>query len=207
MATKLDLEKRQYELENRLLELKIATEERLADRVSADAKHNGEFLLVGTIHELSVHRLMEDVKEYVRTRPGAPVNIMLNSGGGSVTDGLALVDYIKKLSRDGHLVTVTGYGMVASMAGAVLMAADIRVLTPRTYLGMHEVSSVVAGSVSSQEDGVKFAKRLQDEIVSLICERSTLTPRKLKAMWERRDVYVNAQEALKLGLIDRIEEL
>jgi ATP-dependent protease ClpP protease subunit len=87
------------------------------------------------------------------------------------------------------------------------MAADERVLTPRCHIGLHEVSSTLAGTLSIQEDGVRFAKSLQDKIVELLCERSTLTPTKLKNMWSRKDVWIDAKEALKMGLIDRIEEL
>ncbi len=200
-----ELEARKLELEIRALELDVESGERMASKVLAEGTEVGQFTYVGAIHEAAVHSMIQKLESWSRRYPGAALELHLNSGGGNVVDGFAMIDYLEILKRRGHKVTIVGFGMVASMAGAILMAADERVLTKHCYLGVHEVSSRVEGSLSIQEDGIKFAKALQEQVVTLLCDRSTLTPRKLANMWARKDVYLNAAESLKLGLIDRIE--
>jgi ATP-dependent protease ClpP protease subunit len=97
--------------------------------------------------------------------------------------------------------------MVASMASAILMAADERVVTSRCWIGLHEVSGAVQGSLTVQEDTTKFYKQLQDQVVDLYTERSNITKRTLSSRWKRKDVYVSSAEALKMGLVDKIEEV
>lgn len=193
-------------LENRLAEIKVAAAQHELDTMQAQAHQHGQFSLIGGIHEASVHTLITRLETWSKLHPNSTIELLINSGGGSVVDGLAMVDYLKLLQKRGHHVRIIGYGLVASMAAVILMAADERVMTGRCWLGLHEVSSVVQGSLSIQEDGVKFAKSLQAQITALFCERSTLTSRKLENMWQRKDVYVGSAEALKLGLVDRVEE-
>lgn len=190
----------------RKLELEIAALETERNNVVTGANENGVFSFVGTVHEDSCHLTIARIDQYLRRHPDSKkIEILMNSIGGSVPDGLALIDYLHMLRRDGIFVRITGIGIVASMASAILMAASERVLTPHAWLGLHEVQSVIQGSLTHQEDGIQFAKGLQDQIVTLLCERSTLTPAKLKHRWSRKDVFIGATEALKLGLIDRIE--
>ncbi len=192
-------------LEARKLELEIAELERGAAKVEKDARHNGFFHFVGSVHETRVHSVMIDIEEYCRANPGAPVKILLNSAGGNVIDGLAFCDYLKLLSSRGHKTTIIATGIAASMAGVILQCADERVLTKRAYLSIHEVSSVVQGSLTDNEDNIRFTKQLQRNLEEILCERSELTIPRLKSMWRRKDVNLSAFDALKLGLIDRIE--
>ena len=193
-------------LENELTEIRVKNARRDLEHELSRGEEVGQFQFVGVVHEASVHVLINKLESWTRRNPGGTIEILLNSGGGSVVDGLALVDYLRLLQKRGHHVRIIGYGLVASMAASVLMAADERVMTPRCYLGLHEVSAMVQGTISVQEDGLKFSKELQEKIVDLLCEKSALTPRKLKNMWERKDVYIGAADALKLKLIDRVED-
>jgi ATP-dependent protease ClpP protease subunit len=203
----VDLKKRAIALEIRRSELDIAVAERNQARVLADNERNGRFSLIGTVNELTVHVLIAKIDHYIGQFPDGEVELLINSGGGSVIDGLALVDYLRHISKNGHKVRIICYGMVASMAGIIMQAADERIMMPRCWLGMHEVSSMAAGTLTIQEDSIKFTKALQAQCMELICERSDLTNTQLKRMWERKDVYLSAEEALKHGLIDHIEEV
>ncbi len=202
-----DLAIENLRLENELMALKVASETRMGEKIKAAPADTGQFQFVGTVREVTVHGFMTEADNFSRRNPGAPIEIMLNSAGGSVLDGLALVDFLKALSKRGHHVRIIGYGLVASMAGVILQAADERVITPHCWLGIHEVSSVVQGSVTVQDDQISFTKGLQGHVVELLTEKSNMTKRQLEARWKRRDLYMNAAEALKHGFVDRIEDL
>lgn len=198
-------ELRVLDLKAQALEIEIAAGQRMSAETVVSAKHSGRFHFIGPIHESSVHQKMMDIQSYVDRYPDGTVELLLNSGGGSVWDGFAFIDYLNRLERQGTHIRIVGLGVVASMAGIILQCATERVLTDRAWFHMHEVSNMVAGTITAQEDNIKLSKALQGRAIELLCARSTLTPTKLKAMWARKDVYIDAKEALKLGLIDRIE--
>lgn len=190
------------------LEIKNAQRREQVAENAGDAR--GRFTFVGPIMEEGVHVFISAADNWSHRNPGKDLELLLNSPGGSVTDGLALIDFIVLLRKRGHRVRIIGTGMVASMAGALLQAADERVLTSRAYFGMHEVSSYIGGggmsSTTMAEDQLKFTKQLQAQVERMLTARSTLTPAKLKSMWKRKDIWCDADKALTLGLIDRIED-
>jgi ATP-dependent protease ClpP protease subunit len=198
-------ELRVLDLKARALEIDIAAGERMSAETIASSKHTGRFHFIGPVHESSVHGKIMEIQSFVDRYPDAEVEILLNSGGGSVWDGFAFIDYLNRLQRRGTHIRIVGIGVVASMAGIILQCASERVLTDRAWFHAHEVSNMIAGTVTVQEDNIKLSKALQSRAIELLCARSTLTPTKLKSMWARKDVYMDAKEALRLGLIDRIE--
>lgn len=193
------------DLKAKQITLEIQAMERMAAISTSTPDHTGRFTFVGPVSENSVHAKIRDMESFARRYPGADIHILMNSMGGHVWDGFALIDYIQQLQAEGHKVTITGIGVVASMAGIIMQAADVRVLTQRAWFHAHELSSMVAGSVTSQEDNLKLVKAMQQQAADLLCGKSNLTPAKLKSLWTRKEAYMGADEALKLGLIDRIE--
>ena len=72
-----------------------------------------------------------------------PITIKMTTNGGSVYQALRLVDAIKNSSSQ---VIFEGSGIVASSGVLILMACDLRGLTPNTTLLIHSVSSSNDGS-------------------------------------------------------------
>jgi ATP-dependent Clp protease protease subunit len=94
--------------------------------------------------------------------------------------------------------------MAASMGGILLQAGSHRVLAPNAYMLIHEVSSLAWGGASELEDEVAFVKRLQDRILDILAERSTMTRQQIARKWKRKDWWLDAPEALRLGFVDEI---
>lgn len=144
-----------------------------------------------------------------RRDPGEPISVLLNSPGGSMTHGLAIYDTIQRLRRKGHTVTTHGSGMVASMAAVLLQAGDTRILDQRAKLLIHEGSQTFSQNISisaaEMEDHQFLTKMLRNDVLSILAERATLTREELEEKWKRRDWYLDAEEALEYGFIDRVE--
>jgi ATP-dependent Clp endopeptidase proteolytic subunit ClpP len=153
----------------------------------------------------SVSKCMEKLGEWSRRDPGQPIKIILNSPGGSVLDGLALYDYIRELRTLGHQVEVIALGMAASMGGVLLQSGDKRTMGKNAWLLIHEVSTGAIGNISEMEEELEFSKRLQDGIVSILAERSSMTTTQIKRKWKKTDWWLSAQEALELGFVDAIQ--
>lgn len=198
---------RRLEQENIIGDIQVAQARRQEAINLASGDNTGRFVIAGAIMEGLVHTMISAAENWSLRHPGEDIEILLNSPGGSVTDGLALIDYVILLRKRGHHVKIVGTGMVASMAGALMQAADERVLTSRAYFGMHEVSGYIGRSSTTEaEDQQKFMKKLQADVESMLVSRSNFTLRTLRARWKRKDIWCDAKEALELGLIDRIED-
>lgn len=152
-------------------------------------------------------RWLEVLQHWERRDPGEPVTIDINSPGGSITDGLALYDQIARMRRKGHHVTTRAVGGAFSMGTVILQAGDHRIMDKRAKLLIHEGSSFRQGSmtVAEEEDSRAFRNKLLDDILTILADRSTLTKRQIANRWKRKDWYLDADEALKLGFVDAVE--
>lgn len=139
-----------------------------------------------------------------RRSPGSDITVVLNSPGGGVTAGLALYDFIGELKAKGHQVTTETRGYAASMGGVLLQAGHERVIGPNAYLMIHEVSDLGIGKLSELKDQVEFAERLQERLLDILAERSTMTKQAIRRKWKRKDWWLDAEEAVKHGFADRI---
>jgi ATP-dependent protease ClpP protease subunit len=119
-------------------------------------------------------------------------NFMLNSVGGSLSDGLAMYDSIKRIPKS----IITGTGVVASAATIVLQAAQLRRATPNTQFQFHLVDF---GDVQDNKD----FKTHYDNVVFKIFNSKVPFDFYQVALKEK---VINAKRALKLGFIDEIWE-
>jgi ATP-dependent Clp endopeptidase proteolytic subunit ClpP len=152
----------------------------------------------------SVAEAVATLDEWSRRHPGATIEVQLTSPGGYVLEGLALYDFLRTLSGRGHKIVVTVFGFAASMGAVLLQAGDERRIGANSYVMIHEVASGAYGKVADLEDKVEFSRRLQDRLIKILCTRSALTAPKVREMWRKRDVWLDAKEAKRLGLVDTI---
>lgn len=136
--------------------------------------------------------------------PDKEISLYINSPGGSITDGMAIVDTINYIKCPVSTICV---GMAASM-GAVLLASGAkgkRFATPNAEILIHQ--PLISGGLSGQTTEIKIHAdhmvKTREKLNRLLSER---TGQKLETI-ERdteRDNYMTAQEALEYGLIDGI---
>jgi ATP-dependent Clp protease protease subunit len=134
-----------------------------------------------------------------------PFRIDITSPGGSVFDGLALIDYSRKLRAEGYVINTFGTGLIASMAVPLLQMGETRIVGRNSWLMVHEISDFAIGTVADIEDVAKFNRRLNDNLYDILAERSTLSRKQIKERATRRDWYFSAEEAVKIGFADAVE--
>ena len=133
-----------------------------------------------------------------------PITLVLNSGGGFVYDGLMLYNSIKAAQRRGVKVTVEVRGIAASMAAVILQAADQRLATEETRFLIHEIQSFGFGSTAEMEEQVSEVRKLNDLLNNIIAKRTGKTLEEVNSAEFKKDVWLNANEALEFGLIDKL---
>lgn len=131
-----------------------------------------------------------------------PITIYINSPGGSVTDGLAIYDIINNIKCPVSTVCV---GMAASM-GAFLLSSGtrgMRYCLPNSTVMVHQPLGGVRGQATEIEIVAKRILSLREEMYQIMSKNSKVDVEKMAAICER-DNYLTPEEALEIGLIDKI---
>ena len=165
------------------------------------------YRFIGNVTDESAKKCIDQLSIWSRTsKEGEPcsIEIIFNSGGGSVIAGMALFDFIQELRGKDHHITTVAMGMAASMAGILLQAGDERVMGKQAYVLIHEAQFGVGGSMGQVEDEVEFVKKIQKRIVKIFAERSKLTAAQINRKWKRKNWWLDSDECLKLGIVDEV---
>ena len=134
--------------------------------------------------------------------PNKDIQLYINSPGGEVTAGLAIYDTMKYIKSDVSTICV---GMAASM-GAVLLASGTkgkRFALPNADIMIHQPSGGAQGMASDIEITAKKIIETKKQLNKILAEA---TGQSLKVI-ERdtdRDRWLNAEEAMKYGLVDHV---
>ncbi|HEX2040668.1 MAG TPA: Clp protease ClpP [Acidimicrobiales bacterium] len=198
------LELRKLDLETQRAEVELSALRRQEREQAADHRAAQVYTFYSAVDGDSVQQCMAELGRWSRRDPGAPITVIFNSPGGNVLDGLALFDYLRQLRSVGHRVTTIALGRAASMGAVLLQAGDHRVVGENAFLLVHEVSNASIGKVSELEDGMEFTKRLQKRLLAILSERSTLSDREIQRRWARKEWWLDAAEAVELGLADAL---
>lgn len=205
-ADKANAEARRTLAEASAAEIQLRSLQRLEKSELAKDSYHHVYNFDQSVSSSSVKACIARLTEWVRNAGDEKlsIEIVFNSPGGSVVDGMALWDYLQMLKKQGHHITTSAIGMAASMAGILLQAGNVRRMGAEAYLLIHQGSFGAGGSVAEVEDTVQWVKMMQKRILAIFASRSKLTTSQIAKKWDRRDWWMDSDEALKHGFIDEI---
>lgn len=134
--------------------------------------------------------------------PDKDIQVYINSPGGVVTAGLAMVDTMKYVRCP---VSTMCIGQAASM-GAVLLAVGAkgsRFALPHARIMIHQPLGGARGQATDIEIQAREIKRVKDTLTTMLVEATGQKHDRLAADIER-DFYLSAAEAQEYGLIDKV---
>jgi ATP-dependent Clp protease, protease subunit len=136
-------------------------------------------------------------------RTDGEITVVINTGGGSMIDGLAIYDMMR--SCHNH-VTAVVYGEACSMGCVILQGADKRVVSANSTIMFHEGSDSYAPDHARNvkyalDHGIALGERT-NAIVNEAVHRKHPN-KKLKEFWAF-DKYFTAEQAVELGLADEV---
>ncbi len=135
--------------------------------------------------------------------PGKPINLYINSPGGSVTSAMSMYDAMQYVSAP---VSTICLGMAAS-GGSLLLAAGStgrRLALPNSLIMIHQPwASGLQGKATELEVHAREILRQRDLIVEIYARHSGRSPQEVAQAIER-DNFMTAEQALQWGLIDQI---
>jgi ATP-dependent Clp protease protease subunit len=134
--------------------------------------------------------------------PEKPINVYINSPGGTVTSGLAIYDTMNYVKCP---IATYCIGQAASMGAVLLSAGDkgMRYALPNARIMIHQPSGGVMGQATEIEISYKEIQRLKDILNGILAKQ---TGKKLSEIerYTDRDHFMSADEAKKFGLIDKV---
>lgn len=153
-----------------------------------------------------VERVFLPLKEFEEDDSTEPVTLILNSSGGSVSDGFFLAHYISKYSKPLNIL-VPGYA--CSMAAIILAGGGknenvIRSCFPCSYALIHDgYVALTAQESKTAADIMNFNDKIDEQIKDFIMQNTNITKEEYDSHM-RHQWFLYAQDMLEKGLIDKI---
>ena len=147
------------------------------------------------------------VQREISNAKGKELNLVISSGGGSVTEGMAIADLIANYPEE---TTATGIGLVASIATVVLMSADKVKMTENAFMMIHRPWSYTMGNADELEATAELLDKMEAKLLD-IYTASVIKRKGSQDNLENKitemmaaETWLTAQEALEFGFIDEI---
>lgn len=138
--------------------------------------------------------------------PEKDITMYINSPGGVIYSGLAILDTMHYIKPD---ITTVAIGTAASFGTVILSAGTKgkRIALPNTMIHMHQplVSGGIGGQASDIEIEAKEILRLKELLTNILAENTGQSTDQITKDSDR-DKHMTAKQALDYGLIDKIIE-
>jgi len=131
-----------------------------------------------------------------------PISIYINSPGGQVYSGLAIYDTMQQVECP---VSTVAVGFTASF-GTVLLTAGtegMRYALPNATIHMHQPLGGAQGQASDIAIQAQEILRLRSSLNNILSIHTGQTIERIEEDTDR-DIYMDAQQAMEYGLIDKV---
>jgi len=159
-------------------------------------------LLEGEVHDQMANLIVAQMLYLESENPDADISMYINSPGGSVTAGLAILDTMQFIKPDIQTIIM---GHACSM-GSLLASSGTkgkRFMLPRSRHMIHQVSSGTRGTAIDMKIALEETLRLNKTLTEIYVENTGKTYEQLEKDMSR-DYYMDANESVAYGLADKI---
>lgn len=166
---------------------------------------SSSIFLFGEIMDGTLYDVMTRIRGLIHMRDGEdknkPINMIINSGGGSVYEALGIIDYMQSLDIKVNTIV---RGCAMSAAALILCAGTgIRASSQNSTIMFHEISSDIYGKSSDMKANVQHMEQLENILLGIISGNS----KKDIDFWKSntiKDFYLTPKQGIELGVIDTI---
>jgi len=158
--------------------------------------------LMGDIDESKSESFIKTILELELQDPMKDIIVIIDSYGGYVDSMWAMQDAMNMVACKVHTLCI-GKAMSCGQMMLVGGAKGCRYATPNSRIMMHEISTASFGKISDMQNHAKEMTRLDKQFKKFIVDKTKLTTKQLEEKL-KCNYYMSAQEALKLGFIDKV---
>lgn len=186
-----------------LLSVSAMAAEEATTRRNVTLTSDNTLVLADQIDGMTVGKVLQDAQALdAKLKSGDPIYLVLSSPGGSIQDGLEMIDYLKNLNRPVHTITMFS----ASMAFQTVQQLGDRLVTPFGTLMAHKAKGAFQGEFPGQIDSryVYYIKRLNEmDRLTVSRTKGKYTIQSLQALYENEH-WVDGFGAVEEGLADAV---
>ena len=134
--------------------------------------------------------------------PNADIQMFINSPGGYITAGMAIIDTMNYIKPD---VSTTAVGLAASMGTMILIngAEGKRFALPNSKIHIHQPLGGAKGQASDIAIEAEEIMRIREQLYKMLSEKTGQSVAQITKDADR-DKYFTAKEAKAYGLVDKI---
>ena len=143
----------------------------------------------------------EGISSELQNANGDDIQMYINSGGGSVLDGIAIYNAIR--NYQGSVTAEIDFA--ASMATYIMLAADEIHMADNGYLMIHNPWGMVAGDAQEMQNTAALLMKMQDDLLNRCAQKTGMSAESIQEMMDN-ETWMNAQEAFDMGFVDVINE-
>ena len=130
------------------------------------------------------------------------ISLYINSPGGSITSGMAIMDTMNYIKSDVSTICI---GMAASMAAFLLSCGKRgkRYILPNAEVMIHQPLGGVSGQATEIKIAAERILKLKDKLNKILSENTDQDLKKIELDTDR-DYFMDSKESLDYGIIDKI---
>lgn len=164
---------------------------------------NRIILLTGEIDDILANSVVAQLL-YLDSLNHDDISLYINSPGGSVTAGMAIYDTMNFIKSD---VSTICLGMAASMAAFLLSSGEKkkRYILPNAEVMIHQPLGGAQGQATEIKIAAEHILKIRDKLNGILAKN---TGQKIETIQKdtERDNFMDSQESLEYGLVDKIIE-
>jgi len=149
-----------------------------------------------------IHSIYEINEEDVKKQTADPIKLIINSAGGEIYSGLALIDVINTSLTPIHTIC---HGGAMSMGLIVFVSGHHRTASPNATFMYHEAMYGLEGKTAYHRQEMKEANRIDKICDDYLLSRTKLTQKILDNVKNTQaEWYFDAKTALKYNVVNEI---
>lgn len=158
-------------------------------------------ILSGEITDESANTVVAELL-YLDSINNDDISLYINSPGGSVTAGMAILDTMNFIKSDVSTICI---GMAASMAAFLLSSGTVgkRCCLENSEVMIHQPLGGAQGQATEIKIAAERIIKIKDKLNKMLSKNTNQPLDKIEQDTER-DYYLNSKEALDYGIIDKI---
>lgn len=159
-------------------------------------------MLDGEINDQTASLIISQLLYLNSVDKAKDINLYINSPGGSVSAGLGIIDTMNLISND---VITIGTGMSASMGAMILLSGTKgkRCVLPHSEVMIHQPLGGAQGQATDVLLTAKHLEKTRKILYTMIADATSKTYDEVADACER-DNYLDADEAIAFGLVDKV---
>ena len=173
------------------------------EKVNEKFLQKRQVFLWGAVSDKNAEETVEKLLYLEYIDPEKPIYFFINSPGGVISSGMAIYDIMNTVSSPIYTVTV---GMAASM-GSILACSGMkghRYILKHAKMMIHQ--PLISGQIIAPAIDIKIRaeeiKKTREEMNRILAEATGQTIKKIEQDTDR-DYYMNAEESIAYGLVDK----